>query len=329
MGGKRSQATGDGRCIRGLVLCAFLAASGCAHGVDTAFVGSPVNAAGEPLSLVECDATRGRPAASGPANSVAVLVHGRGAGGDQFGALARALGAQGHRVLCFNYDYRERVAESARKLGAALDSLRMRAVAQQVTVVGHSQGGLVARLALAEDAASKTDPYLLPRVTLITVATPFAGVRLASVCGRPGLRVASLGTISMVCRMVTGANWREIHPNAELIRRPPPLSARVVKHVAIVTDERNSCRRWGVTGECERDDFVFSVEEQLGAAILSDPRVRVQQVGGGHVELLGAPGRCPHEVMSAMVSPAGDGDGRALASTTANQARDRATLGCG
>jgi pimeloyl-ACP methyl ester carboxylesterase len=78
--------------------------------------------------------------------------------------LKLALLAAGYSVRCFPYDWRRDVAESAAVLARQLDT----EAARDISIVAHSMGGLVARIALNSSAESRIQ-------RLITLGTPHGG----------------------------------------------------------------------------------------------------------------------------------------------------------
>lgn len=106
---------------------------------------------------------------------VAVLVHGINSGGEDLELLARTLHEAGRQVYVFCYDDRgERTPLTGRRLAAAMMQLERetRGAPRELQLIGHSKGGLVARVALNElqrmlhDGAGGT---LLPRAGFSTI----------------------------------------------------------------------------------------------------------------------------------------------------------------
>jgi len=224
-----------------------------------------------------------------PLRPLAVLVHGCHSTQEDFATLAEILSIHEQQTVCFRYDDRERVSTSAAQLRSALEQLSQQLVERNVVVLGHSQGGLVARAAVT--TSQEDGPMKLPagRYRLVTVSAPFGGIRAAAHCGSVPYHLASLGVTIAVCRGISGAKWNEIHPNAAMVTSPAPLDPAIGEHLKIVTDERESCRRYSPDGRhCMQDDFVFSVAEQHNARIERDPRVVETPIAAGHVEVVGA-----------------------------------------
>ena len=228
-----------------------------------------------------------------PDRPVVLLVHGCYSSGGRFRSLAEVFELHGQQTLCFNYDFRDSLRDSGDQLDAALRELRRHMRDPNVTILGHSQGGLVARAALSRD-----DEPLVGRDRLVTVSSPFAGIRAASDCGSLVLHVATLGITVAVCQIATGSNWSEIHPKADMVREPAVLRPTVSDHLAVMTRERDTCRRYGPSGTCEESDFVFALEEQDNPKLLEDPRVTLDQVAAGHVEIVGESGVRPEKLIT-------------------------------
>ena len=111
------------------------------------------------------------------------------------------------------------------------------------------------------------------------------------------MHVLSLGITAAICQGITGSKWREIHPAADLVTRPGPLTGNVVEHLKIVTDETGTCRRSGVDGRCVEDDFVFAIDEQRNQALLNDARVTEVVMNAGHAGVVGTEGRPPDQLV--------------------------------
>lgn len=229
---------------------------------------------------------------------VVVLVHGCHSSPERLAPLARALESEGQQAVCFRYDDHESLEDSARRLVAALQALKPHLASRHITVLGHSQGGLIARRALVRDrdgALPDDDGF---RYELITVSSPFHGIQSSAGCGSVLLHVFSLGATAVVCRAVAGAMWSEIYPQSSFMRHPGHLLASVDRHFQVVTDERRACRRRDpATGRCVRRDFVFTLAEQVAPAVESDPRASYAVVEAGHAEIVGEEGGAPVALM--------------------------------
>jgi pimeloyl-ACP methyl ester carboxylesterase len=232
-----------------------------------------------------------------PSRPVVVLVHGCRASGGRFRSLAEVFELHEQQTICFDYDDRERITKSGTRLARALRELGRLIQAKRILVLGHSQGGLVARWALSEGTGElHTDGGT--EYGLVTVSSPFNGIAAASDCGSRLGHTLSLGITVGVCYAVTGAKWSEIHPRAALVTAPPALRPVVQDQLTVITDERESCRRAGPDGRCLEDDFVFSLEEQAIDRLRFDRRVQTEEVAAGHVEIVGAPGVRPAKLLS-------------------------------
>lgn len=217
---------------------------------------------------------------------VTVIIHGCYGSAGRYRALAQVFAFHGQQTVCFNYNDRDSMMRSSAQLIDALESLSLRMHNSQITVIGHSQGGLIARKALvqerevrweAEDAALR----------LVTISSPFAGIAVADHCASPTVRVLSLGLVVLVCKLISGDKWYEITQPSPFIQKPGELLGQVQEHVKIVTDETGTCRYYDSRGVCVEDDYVFSVAEQYFEPVDASLRVDNIEVEAGHVEIVG------------------------------------------
>lgn len=227
---------------------------------------------------------------------VNVIVHGCYSSAGRFRALAEVFAFHGQQTVCFNYNDRDRITSSGDELRAALGELVERVSPSQVTVLGHSQGGLVARSAYRADRDS---PSAAPS-RLVTVSAPFNGIQSAAHCGYTWLHFVSLGITAGVCQMITGSKWTEIPPGSDFIENPGELDPLVAGHLKVVTDERNTCRRRDDEGRCIEDDFVFSLSEQYRREIVSDRRTRIEEIAAGHAEIVGNENTIPYKLIDVL-----------------------------
>lgn len=233
-----------------------------------------------------------------PTQPVNVLVHGcRGSAG-RFRALAEVLAFHGQQSACFTYDDRDSLMKSSSELARSLEDLARHLQAPKMTVIGHSQGGLVSRKALVTD---RPDPLRATGLDLrlVTVSAPFAGIDAANPCALPWLRVASLGLNDLACWLISGDKWFEITSASDFIRNPGALVDPVRQHLKVVTDERGTCREKDSAGNCIEDDYIFSVAEQRHPEVSRDADVEVE-VAAGHIEIVGESGVTPHKLISVL-----------------------------
>lgn len=216
---------------------------------------------------------------------VTVLVHGCFGSSGLFRGLAQVLAFHGQQSACFTYNDRDSMMLSSAQLNTALDQLAQKMDDKRVTVIGHSQGALVARKALVADRLDALGNRDL-KLRLVTVSGPFAGIASANQCGNPRTRRLTLGLIGVMCQIVTGDKWSEITYNSPFILQPGALHAQVAEHLKVVTDERDSCRRLK-NAACAESDEIFSLEEQRNAIVDRDPVAKIVEVKAGHVEIVG------------------------------------------
>lgn len=220
---------------------------------------------------------------------VSVLVHGCFGSTGQFRGLAEVLAFHGQQSACFAYDDRAALDVPAEQLSGAIDKLLKAtnhpAGTTPVTIIGHSQGALVARRALTSThSAAIGRPGT--QIGLVTVSGPFAGIAAANACGSPIVKIISLGLIAPMCRIGTGAKWADITYSSDFILHPGTLNPQVQKHLKIDTDERDSCRRVA-DGRCIEHDFTFSLAEQRNPVVDGDRAAEVIEIKAGHVEIVG------------------------------------------
>ena len=191
----------------------------------------------------------------------------------------------GQQSICFSYDDRDSLTVSATQLVAAIDELANHLQDRQVTIIGHSQGGLVARNAFTIERIQPLVAEL--DLSLVTISSPYAGVAAADHCALPFARAISLGLVIPICKAISGNKWYEITYASDFIREPGTLIGQVDDFIKIVTDERDTCRRYDDKNRCVEDDFVFSAEEQYNPAVDSSSRVIPVEIKAGHSEIVG------------------------------------------
>jgi pimeloyl-ACP methyl ester carboxylesterase len=220
---------------------------------------------------------------------VNVLVHGCFGSSGQFRALAQVLAFHGQQTACFTYDDRAGLSDSAAGLRRALTQLAEESRVPQVTVIGHSQGALIARKSLTESLTESLPapwPDRAVDLRLVTVSGPFSGIAAARTCGKVWLYPLTLGLLPLSCLVATGAKWADITYSSRFILEPGALSERVADHLKIDTDERDTCRR-EQAGRCVESDDIFTLAEQRQPQVEADARTRRVQVHAGHVEIVG------------------------------------------
>ena len=248
--------------------------------------------------LGPCTDQADRTLALNASQPVTILVHGCFGSAGKFRALAQVLAFHGQQAACFSYDDRASLMVSSGQLATAVNRLSAHLQAPEVTVLGHSQGGLVARKALIFD---RPDPLrAAAAIRLVTVSAPFAGISAASPCANPLYRIGTLGLLDLACRAISGDKWHEITYASTFIRQPGDLLPAVHQHVKIATDEAQICRRQDEAGRCLKDDFVFSLAEQYFPAVDQAPGVRAINLRAGHAGVVGETGGVPQELITVL-----------------------------
>ncbi len=233
-----------------------------------------------------------------PKRPLTLFVHGCNFSSGGFRTLAQVFEAHGQQTLCFNYNDRERLEDASARLVAALEALEVHLPAGKITILGHSQGGLIGRHAVVGD---RSRPLRLKKdfqIRLVTVSSPFAGIDSSRHCGLTWLHLVTLGVTAIVCQGIAGSKWHDIFPSSRFMRHPGQLGPAVTEHVMIVTDERGSCLSVGPDGRCSERDYTFDLDEQYSRAVDSDHRVEGFEVKAGHVEIVGEHGSPPTKLIS-------------------------------
>lgn len=227
---------------------------------------------------------------------VIILAHGCFASAGRFRLLSEVFAFHGQQSACFSYNDRDSLTHSATQLADALRELELQLKNRQLTVIGHSQGGLISRNALTMEREQPLESGYDLR--LVTISSPFAGIAAADHCASSVARVISLGMVAPICKLISGDKWFEITSASDFIRIPGNLNAQVNDYLKIVTDERDSCRRYNSSGRCIEDDYVFSIEEQIHDAIDDSPEVIPVEVKAGHAEIVGNGYTTPAKLIS-------------------------------
>lgn len=215
-----------------------------------------------------------------------ILAHGCFSSSGRFRALSEVFAFQGQQTACFSYNDRDSLMKSSAELIHAVEKFSQNMENKNITVIGHSQGGLISRKAFVRE---RNDYFKNKDVNLrlITVSAPFSGIDAASHCGSTFARVISLGLIVPVCYAVSGDKWYEITAASAFIQNPGRLVPQVSQYLKIVTDERNTCRQFNKEGICIEDDYVFSVDEQYYPAVDNGRVLKNIELQAGHVEIVG------------------------------------------
>lgn len=237
-------------------------------------------------SLGHCSGKGNKPLLVNSTQPITIIVHGCFSSAGRFRALADVYAFHGQQTACFEYDDRASLESTSAALLDALNEVKTKMPRAEITILGHSQGGLVARRAIVNDRPDELIT-IAENITLATVSTPFSGITAAEHCGWPLLTYLSLGLVKPICYLVTGSKYKEITPTSEFINKPGNMVEAVKRHVLIATDERDTCRAYNSIGKCSQDDYVFSLEEQRHLVVENDHRVEPVVISAGHAEIVG------------------------------------------
>ncbi|MBI5430472.1 MAG: hydrolase [Nitrosomonadales bacterium] len=219
---------------------------------------------------------------------VTVMVHGCHGSTGRFRALAEVMAFHGQQTACFTYDDRDSLMVSSGQLANSLDTLSAQLDNKEITVVGHSQGALIARKALVTDRPNPVQDKKM-NLRLVTISGPFSGIASAEQCGSPTpfMMALTLGLVRPLCKVVSGDKWFEITSASDFIRQPGELLGQVRTHLKIDTDERGTCRRFNDAGTCVESDYVFSLDEQNQKPVDEAAVLKKVEIKAGHVEIVG------------------------------------------
>jgi len=293
--------------LRALVFCGCLILSACAH-QDETYLQSPLSNAkhlptpdvtAQIASLSNCTHPDSDELLLNSQEPVTVIVHGCFSSAGRFRSLADVFAFHGQQTVCFSYNDRDSLTKSSNELITAIEELAAVLEKPDVTVIGHSQGGLVARRALIEE---RPDRLAIDdvEIELATISTPFGGIGAAAHCGSKTLAWLSLGLVKPLCQIITGRKYRDIPANSEFILQPGQLISSVNRHVKIVTDEVDTCRDYDENGVCREDDFVFSVDEQNQHVVDAYEGMLALVVKAGHVEIVGDANTAPEKLIGVL-----------------------------
>ncbi len=227
---------------------------------------------------------------------VTIILHGCFGSAARFRALSQVYAFHGQQSICFSYNDRDSLYKSADEFAEALNSLAAEMDHPEFHIIAHSQGGLIARRALAQGHHPTLNQTPV-ELDLVTISSPFAGIAAANHCASTTARAISLGLVVPVCWAISGGKWFDITWRSDFIQQPGELLTQVREHVKIVTDESNTCRVYDEAGRCVKSDFVFSLEEQYFPAIDQDRRVSNVEIHAGHAQIVGDHQVVPYQLI--------------------------------
>ena len=253
--------------------------------IDTSNLSAPDISAEIP-GLSACTTTNDSTIQLDSSQPVTIIVHGCFGSAALFRSLAQVFAFHGQQTVCFNYNDRDSLMKSSAEFIDALTSLSARMKNHHITVIGHSQGGLISRKALIKE---RKDTFQAEDISLqlVTISSPFAGIAAADHCASMTARILSFGLVIPICKLISGDKWFEITHASSFIQEPGELLEQVTRHLKIDTDETGSCRQYDQDKNCLVDDFVFSLNEQYLEYVDSSAQVENIKVLAGHAEIVG------------------------------------------
>jgi hypothetical protein len=128
------------------------------------------------------------------------------------------------------------IRESARRLADLLEQVQREHPGQEIDLIAHSQGGIVARTALAYEYDDK-DRRLPPVAHLVTLASPHHGADIATALSMVGVTGSgetlewALGAAGAAPFDLRGESVRQLSETSEFLKdlnnRPPPAGVKV------------------------------------------------------------------------------------------------------
>ena len=132
---------------------------------------------------------------------ITVLVHGCTSSAGRYRSLAQVFAFKGQQTICYDYNDRASLDKVAGHLRQTLDDLSAQTGHPDITLIGHSQGGLISRRALT--TVHRESPNLdQSQQRLITLSAPFSGISAADHCASPTARVISLGLVIPILSLI-------------------------------------------------------------------------------------------------------------------------------
>ena len=250
----------------------------------------------EILNLGSCTDSEDRTLKFNANYPITILVHGCNGSAGRFRSLAQLYAFHGQQAVCYSYDDRDSLKESATKLVVAVQKLASLTSNKNISIIGHSMGGLVARKSMEKNNLKNWKNEDV-KIKLTTVSAPFAGIKAANSCGSSAINWLSLGIVPAICWGITGDNWFEITSGSNFIKQPEALSPLVKSYLKVVTNEQNTCRKINNNGVCIESDSVFELSEQYNPVIDSYSQVTNIQVDAGHVEIVGYKDVAPRKLL--------------------------------
>ncbi len=229
-------------------------------------------------------------------SEVNLLVHGCYASSGRLRDLSQLFAFQGQQSICFSYDDRDSMLKVAKDLKRAISELGASIPNLQLNILGHSQGGLIARKALTiqpDDAGLERGAI----INLATISSPFSGIEAADHCASDVARLVSLGLVIPICKAISGDKWYEITSRSDFMLNPGTLNQNVRRHLKINTDETDTCRQLNASGRCVESDFVFSLDEQYNQRVDKMNETENIEIHAGHAEIIGLENRPPYKLV--------------------------------
>jgi pimeloyl-ACP methyl ester carboxylesterase len=215
-------------------------------------------------------------------SKVAFLVHGYDSVPSDLQPTASFLQASDYRVFRFVHNSKDELASISNSLARGVCEIAQRTGGEEIMVLGHSMGGLIARRAVASFA--RIPELRTVPIRLVTIASPFGGVFSAT--GSNMMPLPGLGVRE---------SHRDLSLFSKFIVEPGKLPGQV-RHLKIETDEPASFDETK-DGAGGRSDVVFTLANQRSSAVDGDSALDCKLVWkAGHVASINVANRLPESM---------------------------------
>jgi len=207
----------------------------------------------------------------------AILIHGATSESDYLLPLGMILRDRGYEPIYYRYNPDERANDLNLSLRLNLNALIWKINPDEILVIGHSLGGILVRKTLEEIT-------LTPKITFISIGSPFKGMRSLSSLKNPLVyRITSMVIKDLKKSFIDLAEKSEFLDSYEKIPSH-------IKHHQIITDEEGEIRIVHINGKTiDKNDNLVAIEEQTSDLIgpyLQDKH----QIKNGHVSVVNSEG---------------------------------------
>ena len=209
---------------------------------------------------------------------IAILIHGAASESDYLLPLGIILKDRGYEPIQYRYNTDERASDLNLSLKLNLNALIWKINPDEVLIIGHSLGGILARKTLEEIT-------LTPKITFISISSPFKGMKILSSLKNPLIYQIT----SLVIKDLK-KSFIDMAAKSEFLNSYKGIPSHI-KHHQIITDEEGEIRIVHINGKTiDKNDNLVAIEEQTSDLIgpyLQDKH----QIKNGHVSVVNSAGK--------------------------------------